>query len=285
MSIVRIPCRDCKKTFEKDKRSHRVLCDTCRVFSENKTQRRHSEEQNGPDTRKIETSRGYSLSDLQWSNPERFARQVNSITSGVKELHAALKGASPADELIDIKISDPLHQKDTSLSCDAALVVYVKCDHTIHSGSVGSLELLERLRKYAAMNPTRVFGAQDDEVRWFCRLELEPTSMKNGKINGRWLSKEARRFKKDAPRMMEHDGVWQAGKQFAENDLIRMTCYVRYSSFRKDMDLELVKDCLQLAKIVPNDKMIFEEDFVRDQKTGKPEILITLRKIGVASWK
>lgn len=231
-----------------------------------------------------------SIADLQHSNPERFARQCERIRKGEIDL-VPVSHSERGDGHGPILLQIDSGTKTVVRGCEAALIIYVREDHTIHSGCCGEKELIDRLRLYAIKNPMRVFEPDQVEIEqknpivWSCTVWLEPTSMKNSKIKGRFLSKDARIFKNVAQAQMKSNGVWANSSRFGVMDLVKMRCRVRYSTFRKDMDLELVKDCLQYAGIIPNDKLIFEEEFIREQKAGTPRIDITLTKIGTAGWK
>jgi Holliday junction resolvase RusA-like endonuclease len=106
--------------------------------------------------------------------------------------------------------------------------------------------------------------------------------MKNGK---KWIgvkSDEARKFQKDALLLLKTTGK---GDIFHANIKIQMIATTRHRDYKRDLDLELVKDCLQGAGIIANDRQIRREVFEVTDDVGEPYIDITLIAIGVLPWQ
>lgn len=129
---------------------------------------------------------------------------------------------------------------------------------------------------------------------WTCTIPLAPVSMKNSrriayvKSKGGTTrtmvikSKDAAHFAETALLYVKASG---RGPKFTEDDKLRLTCAVRYPNYLRDLDIELVKDVLQDAGVIPNDRQIREVHAVADDQVGDPATVITLERIGIVPWR
>lgn len=96
-------------------------------------------------------------------------------------------------------------------------------------------------------------------------------------------SDEATNFKNAATMLIL---VKMAGvpSPFAKTDKLRMTCSVRHDSYRPDLDLGCLKDALQKAGLIHNDRHIrIEHNEIEDAK-GPPRIRLKLERTGRLPW-
>lgn len=71
----------------------------------------------------------------------------------------------------------------------------------------------------------------------------------------------------------------------ADNEKLAVMVGVRYPNYLHDLDIELVKDALQYAGIVPNDSQFREQHAYADDEVGEPEIRIVIERIGLLPWE
>ena len=69
------------------------------------------------------------------------------------------------------------------------------------------------------------------------------------------------------------------------NEKLALTVYITFPDYRQDGDLELIADCLQKAGIVPNDRQFRDKRVVVADETGKPNMRITIKRLGPLPWK
>lgn len=72
---------------------------------------------------------------------------------------------------------------------------------------------------------------------------------------------------------------------FRRGDKLALYVSVRYPDYRRDLDVSLIKDALQQARITPNDSHIREEHSIAEDEIGEPRIRIRLTRIGTLPWK
>ncbi len=72
---------------------------------------------------------------------------------------------------------------------------------------------------------------------------------------------------------------------FSKQDKIRMTCFVRHESYRRDLDLGCLKDAIQKSGLIHNDRQIrIEHNEIEDAK-GPGRIRLRLEKVASLPWR
>ena len=95
--------------------------------------------------------------------------------------------------------------------------------------------------------------------------------------------KKAQTFMESAITMIRAQG---RPSPFDHTDKIKIWCTVRYPDYRRDFDIELIKDALEKAGVVPNDRQIRAYgDSEAEDEVGEPRIRIRLTAVGPLPWK
>lgn len=132
-------------------------------------------------------------------------------------------------------------------------------------------------------------GSNNGSHIWRCTIPLAPCSMKNSRrlvFTGHTprliKSEAAQQFERDAGRFFR---AMRPNLPFRPTDKLALTCIVRYADYRRDLDIELVKDVLQAAGVIPNDKQIRRVSAEAMDSVGEPQTIIELERIGQLPWK
>lgn len=125
---------------------------------------------------------------------------------------------------------------------------------------------------------------------WTCTIPCAPASKHNsrrirrhGRFTSIALSEEGEAFMQQA--ILEFKCGGSAHPRIAPTDKIEMHCRIRHTDYRRDLDVQLVKDALQVAGVIPNDRQIrVEHNEIVDDK-GSPETHVVLYIVGKLPWK
>lgn len=60
---------------------------------------------------------------------------------------------------------------------------------------------------------------------------------------------------------------------------LRVTCWVRYKTRRPDLSIELIKDFLEEAAVISNDRYIFEEHNYKEIDRENPGVTIEIEEL------
>lgn len=90
------------------------------------------------------------------------------------------------------------------------------------------------------------------------------------------------RIIKSAPaRKFVEDFGWQAPKlKLPYAGPIRLTCWVYYPNWRPDLEIALLKDCLQLYRVIDNDRQVIEEHTYRGLDKKNPRVKVRIEPLG-----
>lgn len=124
---------------------------------------------------------------------------------------------------------------------------------------------------------------------WTCTIPLAPVSMKNnyriilsGNRRAIKLTPEAEAIKNTFVVFMRSAG---RGGPIGKDDKLRAVFLIRYPNYRRDVDVALIMDALQDARIIDNDRQIREITAIAQDQTGDPETQIRLERIGQLPWR
>ncbi len=72
---------------------------------------------------------------------------------------------------------------------------------------------------------------------------------------------------------------------FTQDDKLALWVLVRYPNYKRDLDISLICDALELAGVIPNDRQIRQIEAEAEDETGEPRIRIRLTRMGPLPWK
>ena len=120
---------------------------------------------------------------------------------------------------------------------------------------------------------------------WTCQLPLDPPGKGNAHAIGRngkiYSGRGVGEFKKNAIMMIRTDSL----PAFALNAKLKLDVRIRYPNYKRDLDIELIADVLQLAGVVHNDRQFRIKHAESEDEVGEPMIWITITEVGVLPWK
>ena len=97
---------------------------------------------------------------------------------------------------------------------------------------------------------------------------------KTGKRYSKWI-KDSKTQKSFSDMVLQLKAQWQGRNPIPEP--AELVCYIYYPSRRHDLDVELLKDALQAAGIVKNDRHIFRETATKIIDPAYPRMEVTVR--------
>lgn len=121
------------------------------------------------------------------------------------------------------------------------------------------------------------------EPTWSIELPLCPEAKGNvHKLTGKRIYNTGKgaRFLLDAVTLMRAKG----NGPFSTKDKLSLWVQIRYPNYRRDVDVELIKDALEKAYIIPNDRQIRKIDVEAEDEIGEPRIRLRLTRIGELPW-
>lgn len=71
---------------------------------------------------------------------------------------------------------------------------------------------------------------------------------------------------------------------FSKQDKLKLTCEIRFDSYRADEDIQLLKDALQRSGVIHNDRQIREVHTTVLDAKGPPRIRLKVERIGRLPW-
>jgi len=114
-------------------------------------------------------------------------------------------------------------------------------------------------------------------------LEFEVKGQLASKSNSRKIVKQEgslRIIKNSKARKFVEDFGWQYPKvKMPYTGPLKLSCWVYYKDWRPDLDIALLKDCLQLYRMIDNDRQVIEEHSYRGLDKKNPRVRVRIEPL------
>lgn len=140
------------------------------------------------------------------------------------------------------------------------------------------------------VDPT--FTGQDDDVLMYFHMMLPwvcpSKSNRRQKKTNRRTRKSMFTKSPEALKFVDNFVDWCAVNQvpgFKPTDKLQLVVCITNRTYKPDLDIALLMDALQAAKVVPNDRQIRQVVAWINDKKGPPAMRVYIERVGVLPWK